>query len=112
MKPPADLRPLALEANLTLDTPAGQVLIRDLDATTLEVFFPTPATFRHVLLGIRPKLGWVSKQKALTQWLQVAQITVKVKVGPNIYARLSPDRPDFVWAVPLLIQYLRAKLNL
>jgi hypothetical protein len=112
MKLPDTLSSLAIQADLTLDTPEGQVTIRDHESHTLEVRFPDTKVFRHLLLGIRPKLSWYQQQQSLQSWVEQTKVTVRVWVGRDIYFRMSPDRPRFVYLVPILIQYIRAKLNL
>lgn len=101
-----------MSADLTLETPAGLITIRDDDAELVEVQIPDKEVFRHLLMGLRPQLGWIRYRSALQQLSEVSQLTFKVKVGDDIYLRVSPDRPNFVYLVPLVIQYLRAKLNL
>jgi len=112
LKLPDTLKPLAVSANLTLETPAGLITIRDADAELIEVQVPDKAAFRHLLLGLRPQLSWIRYRSTFQQFAEVSGLTFKVMVGEEIYLRISPDRPNFVYLVPLIVQYLRAKLNL
>jgi hypothetical protein len=112
LKLPDSLPPLTVSADLTLDTPSGPIQIRDESAELIEVQFPDKQSFRHVLLGMRPQLSWLRYRGALQQFSDVSQLTLRVKVGKDIYFRVSPDRPNFVYVVPILIQYIRAKLNI
>jgi hypothetical protein len=112
VKLPDTLKPLTVSADLTLETPAGSVHIHDQEAELLEVQFPNKEAFRHVILGMRPQLSWLRYRGTLQQFSDISQITFRVKVGSDIYLRISPDRPNFVYLVPLIIQYIRAKFKL